>query len=344
MTRTDQIKIVIVGFGNMGKDWVPVLKKEKAVTIIGVVDVIDKNLEDAKQLLNLDNSSVGKDLEAILREKKPDAILNTTPPAFHAEVAKIALRHNCHILGEKPISLSLVEAESIVRLCNKRKRIYMINQNYRWNPAVQKIKFVLDTGRIGEINSISITYSQNFKFVDTFRYKIDHPFILDMAVHHYDLVRYFTMSHARTAYCVEYNVKTSPFKNGSSASCIFQMESGAVFGYHGSWGDIGEGTSFMGRWKIAGNKGSITWDGNESPRLEYLKNDKIKVLNLTISPRLNNNSKEAFEYELHSTLKRFVSAIKTGNQPETWCGDNLQTLKMVLASLVSAQRNKVVQV
>ncbi len=344
MKKTDKITIVIVGFGNMGRDWVPVLKKDKAIVVLGVVDVIDRNIEDAKQLLNLDNSSVGKDLGAILREKKPDVILNTTPPAFHAEVVKLALRHNCHILGEKPISLSLAEAESIVRLCTKRKRIYMINQNYRWNPAVQKIKSVLDAGRIGEINSISIIYSQNFKFVDTFRYKIDHPFILDMAVHHYDLVRYFTMSQARSVYCVEYNVKTSPFKNGSSASSIFQMESGVVFGYHGSWGGIGEGTSFMGQWKIAGSKGSITWDGNESPRLEYLKNDKIKVLNLTVSPLLNNSTKEAFEYELAFTLKRFVSAIKTGTQPETWCGDNLHTLKMILASLDSAQKNRLVQV
>ncbi len=344
MMRTGKIKIVIVGFGNMGKDWVPVLKKHKSIIIIGVVDVIEKNLEDAKKLLHLDNSCVGKDLEIMLGEKKPDAIINTTPPVFHTQVAKIALKHNCHVLGEKPISLSLTEAESIIQLCKKSKRIYMINQNYRWNPAVQKIKSAIDTDKVGKIDSILITYSQNFKFVDTFRYKIDHPFILDMAVHHYDLVRYCTKSNARTVYCVEHNINTSPFKNGSSATSIFRMESGVVFTYCGSWGEIGEVTSFMGTWKIAGNKGSITWDGGKSLQLQYLRNNKIKTLNPALSPKLNNQTKEAFEYELSSTLDQFVTAIKTGKQPETWCGDNLQTLKMVLASLDSAKKNELVKI
>lgn len=332
-----KIKFVIVGFGNMGRDWLKVLRKDKRVKVVGVVDVIDKSLSDGMQILNLGNNAVGKNLKTVIQETKPDAILDTSPPFNHKIVSTTAMKMGCHILGEKPIALSLEEAKQIIKLSISKNRIYMINQNYRWNPIFQIIRKYLQTKKIGKIHTITIHYSQNFNFKDAFRYKMDHPLLVDMSVHHFDLVRALTGSNMKEVYCREYNVKGSKFKNGSTASAIFTLRDGIMFNYIGSWSDLGKNSSFMGVWKISAEKGIITWDGINAPIVEMSDGIKIITKKLSSKSKLKSDSMESFMFELSETLSRFIEAITMSKQPETYCGDNIHTLEMVLGAIESSK-------
>ncbi len=336
-----KIKFVIVGFGNMGRDWVNILKGNSMVQIAGVVDVLDKSLSDAIKTLSLNEKSVGKNLRKIISETKADAVLNTSSPSSHSEIATIAIKMGCHVLGEKPMSLDLKEAKKLIKLSQNRKKIYMINQNYRWNPMAQAIKKFVSKGGLGNIHTVSINYSQNFNFKDTFRYSMDHPLLLDMAIHHFDLVRSVTGADFSKVYCIEYNTPGSRFKNGSSALAIFNADNNLVFNYQGSWGNLGGDTSFMGSWRISGEKGTIVWDGDSNPKIEFLDHRKIKSKKLksVIIPQ-----QDIFAYELNATLKKFILSVTNRALPETWCGDNIQTLKMVLGAIDSSKKSQPVNI
>ena len=331
-------KFVLVGFGNMGRDWANILKSHNYAEIVGVVDVIDKSLVDAAKILKLDKNVVGKNLIEILKHTKPDAVLDTSPPFNHSSVATIAIKMGFHVLGEKPIALNIYDAEKIVKLSQKFKKIYMINQNYRWNPGVQAIKKFILANKIGKLHSIIINYAQNFNFKDTFRYKIDHPLLIDMSVHHFDLVRSLTKAKFLSVYCREFNASMSKFKNGSSAIATFEMDNGVVFNYTGAWSDIGFDTSFMGTWRISGEKGTIVWDGHSSLKVQLKKNNKVISKEIKLSQKQTINDEKIFSYELNNSLSRFIASIKTKTIPETWCGDNIYTLKMVLSAIESSKR------
>lgn len=333
-----KVKFVLVGFGNMGRDWANILKSHNDAQIVGVVDVIDKSLADAKRILKLDKNAVRKDIIGVLKHTKPDAVLDASPPFNHSYVTTIAIKMGFHVLGEKPIALSISDAEKIVKLSQKFKKIYMINQNYRWNPAVQALKKFILANNIGKIRSISINYAQNFNFKDTFRYKIDHPLLVDMSVHHFDLVRSITNAKFLSVYCREFNTTKSKFKNGSSTIATFEMDNGIVFNYTGAWSDIGFDTSFMGTWRISGEKGTIVWDGHSSPKVQLKKNNKVISKEIKLSQKQIISDEKIFAYELNNSLSRFIASVKTKTVPETWCGDNIQTLKMVLCAIDSSRK------
>lgn len=333
-----KVKFVLVGFGNMGRDWANILKCHNDAEIVGVVEVIDKSLVDAAEILKLDKNAVGKDLTEVLKYTKPDAVLDTSPPFNHSFVTATAIRMGFHVLGEKPIALSIHDAKRIVKLSQKFKKIYMINQNYRWNPVVQALKKFILANNIGKIHSIIINYAQNFNFKDTFRYKIDHPLLLDMSVHHFDLVRSITNAKFLSVYCREFNASMSKFKNGSSAIATFEMDNGVVFNYTGSWSDIGFDTSFMGTWRISGEKGTIVWDGYGNPKVQFKTNNKLVSKEIKLSQKQTISNEKIFAFELNNSLSKFVASIKTEIIPETWCGDNIYTLQMVLSAIESSEK------
>jgi len=216
----------------------------------------------------------------------------------------------------------------------------MVNQNYRRNPILEIIRKNLQ--KIGKIYNINIDYYQNLSFKDTFRYKFDHPLLLDMAIHHFDMVRFITGINAYFVFAQEFNPISSKFKNGSSIYANFRMSDKSFFSYRGSWSSWGFDTSYNGQWRIIGELGTIIWDGNLDVQLERKVNNrnlKEKIhIPFTFTPY------EVFLYELEQNIRLFINSISTKTLPDCWCGDNLNTLNMVLSAIKSSELNKPIRI
>lgn len=266
-----------------------------------------------------------------------------SPPAVHSANARLALRNGCHILSEKPIALSINEAKILIDLAKEHQRIFMINQNYRWHPSVQSLKSYLQNKPLGDIEFIDISYAQSFNFNDTFRYTIDHPFLTDMGVHHFDLVRYITCSNFKKVYCIEHNSNRSPFKCGGRVSAVFEMDGGIPFSYQGSWTDIATDGTFIGSWKIGCEKGTIFWDGDRKARIDTKEGAKIATKTIELVAQLGQTQYDIFLHGLRISLDNFFTAIETSTEPETAALSNINTLDMVISSALSAEQNRVIQ-
>lgn len=336
-------KLILIGYGNMGKNWMSVIIKRRDIGVVGVVDFIEKNRMDAQHDFSLTNSQVSGDLSKLLIDFAPDVIIDCSPPAAHYDNAILILKYKCHILGEKPIALNFSQAKKLVESFEKKKRLYMVNQNYRRNPLIEIIKKnLLD---IGKIISVNVNYYQSLEFNDTFRYKFDHPLIMDMSVHHFDLVRLLLNQNANSVFALEYNPSHSKFKNGSDVSAVFRMGKEVIFSYNGSWSAIGHSTSFNGEWRIIGERGTLVWDGNLSINIEIIQPDgKMKCKSIIIPKKLQLQPHDLFLHELSKNLDMFLHSIKTSQKPDTWAGDNLNTLTMVLSAIKSSNESKIIAI
>lgn len=338
-----KLQAILVGYGNMGKSWGEVLSKNDAVGIVGVVDVLEQNVSQARADLNLAEDRTSNSLEELVARTRPDFIVDCSAPHAHHANSMVALQHGCNVLGEKPIALNMAEAREVVSLAKKKQRLYMVNQNYRWRPILMVLKEYLQDRPLGKIQTINVLHAQNFAFKDTFRYEIDSPFLLDMAVHHFDIVRSLAGADFGTVYCIESNPDDSGFKSGSSASAVFQLTNGAVFTYQGSWSEVGHSTSFMGIWRIACEKGTITWDGSGNPQVESMVDGKLVTHELQVPDSFVPKSENVFLHELGTSLDNFIEALLNKTVPETWCGDNIHTLDMVLGAIESSKTRSVVR-
>lgn len=83
-----------------------------------------------------------------------DGVIIATPVRTHYQLAKRALLHGKHVLVEKPLTSSVVEAEELVTLARQQQRILMVGHTFEYSPAVNELRKLLHNGDLGEIYSI----------------------------------------------------------------------------------------------------------------------------------------------------------------------------------------------
>jgi predicted dehydrogenase len=161
---------------------------------------------------------------------------------------------------------------------------------------------------------------------------MDSPLILDMAIHHFDLVRFMTGLDPVAVYCKEFNPKGSWYRGDVSASAIFEMTDGAVFSYRGSWCAEGCHTSWNGDWRIVGDQGTLVYDHDNMPHGQIVAesegfNRPLAALDIP-EPRVEYGG-------MHGALREMLAYLRDGTMPQTECHDNIKSLAMVLAAIES---------
>ena len=113
---------------------------------------------DAKILKGVKDTYRGvktfKAYEKMLADPKVKAVCLASPAARHYEMAKLALREGKDVFVEKPLALKVPEAEELVELAAKRKRVLMVGHILEYHPAVRKLKEFVDSGELGEVHYV----------------------------------------------------------------------------------------------------------------------------------------------------------------------------------------------
>jgi predicted dehydrogenase len=327
-----KLRAVLAGCGGMGQGWLKTVKASPDVELAGVVDLRPEAVEKAVKDFGLTPEQGGTDLKALLKKLTPDLVVDVTVPAAHKDVTLAALAAGCHVLGEKPLADTMANAKKMVAASKKAKKVYMVSQNRRWNPPVRAIRKAVSGGLLGALTTVNCDFYLGAHF-GGFRDEMDHPLLLDMSIHHFDMMRCMTLTDPKAVYCHEFNPKGSWYKGDVAATAVFEMSGGVVFTYRGSWCAEGLFTSWEGAWRFVGEKGTILWDGNTPPVAEvvtgtggfHVPKEKRDVPAADDGPS-----------GLEGSLQRFLEAIRAGKQPESWCGDNIKSLAMVFGAVQSA--------
>jgi predicted dehydrogenase len=83
-----------------------------------------------------------------------NAVVISTPPSTHFQIAMDCLEHGLHVLVEKPLTLNSEEAIKLIETARKKRRILMVGHTFEFNPAVQALKDIIANGELGVIHHI----------------------------------------------------------------------------------------------------------------------------------------------------------------------------------------------
>ncbi len=101
-----------------------------------------------------------EDYRKLINEQHPDVISICTPPDSHFEIACYAVNAGVRaVFCEKPMVLSLKEADELVELVKKRKTVFAVNFLRRWDPFLNRIADFIMSGELGEIVSVDCYYT-----------------------------------------------------------------------------------------------------------------------------------------------------------------------------------------
>ena len=145
-----EIKVGIIGAGGIARGaHIPSYQKLANVSVVAVADVKEGTATEAAEKFNIPH--VFTNYEELLKMGELDAVSVCTPNAFHAAPSIAAMEAGKHVLCEKPMAVSVAEAQQMVETAKKRKRILQIGLASRFSAGAQYLKQQIESGRLGEI-------------------------------------------------------------------------------------------------------------------------------------------------------------------------------------------------
>lgn len=328
---------MIAGCGSQGRRWLETLAGLDA-EVVGLVDPDLGAAARARADFGLDGAAVGDDLAAMLARTGAEAVFDVATPGARAAVVRTGLAAGAHVLSEKPMATSLREAREIVDAAATAGRLHAVAQNRRYVPGVRRMRAFLASGAIGEPTGLHADFFLGPHF-GGFREAMDHPLLLDMAIHTFDAARY-VMGRAPVAVtAVETNPPGSWYAGGGSATAVFEFDDGASFTYRGSWCAEGLPTSWESAWRAIGTRGTMTWDGHEGFAAEAVTGEAgfFRPVAPVAVPTLEVTAKAE---GLKSVIAEFLDAVAGGPEPETVGRDNILSLAMTLGAIESARTGR----
>jgi predicted dehydrogenase len=322
------ISVVQVGLGPWGRSWAEVARDAEGAELTAAVDPAPEALLFAEEELRLPPGRHHLSLDEALEKTDCDCVLVVTPPETHHDVAAQALEAGKHVLVEKPLDTTLCGACALVRAAKRVGRILMVSQNYRFSAPFRAAQGLVRSGALGELVGVRIGCRRDAREIfppGDFRYSMRHPYVMDMAVHHLDLLRAMTDRQVRSVHGRSWRAPDSPFDHHPAVAALIDMEDGIPVVYEGTWAHRGPETSWSGEWEVVGEAGRMTWSGDLEDRNvgEVILEPWGDSPRAVVQPRLTLTERAA-------VLEAVASAIQSGEEPETGASDNLGSLAAML--------------
>src|SRR5580698_11477 len=159
-----KLRTAVIGTGFMGRVHLEALRRTEGVEVAAVVG---RESGSAEKLARGFDIPWTADLAKVLEDSSIDAVHVCTPNASHYALSLAALRQGKHVLCEKPLSVSVAEAEELVNVAKDKSLRNCVCHNLRYYPMVQQMRAMRERGELGEILVAQGTYSQDWLLYET---------------------------------------------------------------------------------------------------------------------------------------------------------------------------------
>ncbi|MDV3104097.1 UDP-N-acetylglucosamine 3-dehydrogenase [Thermococcus waiotapuensis] len=313
------LRVGVVGVGMMGQHHVRVyseLAKERKVELVGIADA---DLERAKELAKKYGTVPYGDYSELAREGL-DAVDIAVPTSLHKDVALEFINHGTSVLIEKPIAETVENAEAIIEAAEEKGVTLMVGHIERFNPAVLKLRELIDRGELGKVVTISA------KRVGPMAERIrDVGIIIDLGVHDIDVISYLFGQRVRTVYARAGNVlHPAGVEDHALITLGFKDGTGIV---ETNWLTPHKTRTL----NVVGTAG-IAY-------LDYIE-QSLKLYNQEWIKEAKIEKKEP----LRNEIEHFIECVETGKRPIVDGEAGLHALKVALLAQKSARTGKVLEV
>jgi nucleoside-diphosphate-sugar epimerase/predicted dehydrogenase len=149
------LRVAIVGGGTIARIHCQAVSNQPDTQIIAVVD----NDWSRAQMLAADfGANPYLDAQSVLSELKPDVVHVLVPPQDHAKISLLALNQGCHVLVEKPMALTISDAQEMIEAAEGNKVRLCVDHSMVFEDVIQRAKALISKGTIGDLVSVEVSY------------------------------------------------------------------------------------------------------------------------------------------------------------------------------------------
>jgi len=335
----DKIRFGIIGLGIMGQNYLDIYNSQNSMTqVVAVTNRSEERLNNVGDKFAISDNDRYTDYRKMLERKDLDAVVVATPDFAHTKTVLDALSAGKHVLCEKPMTTSTIEADQIVDAVKKSNLKLQVAYNHRWLSSYYEAKMQILNGQIGK-PLMAYARKNDTIFVSTeminWASKTTSTFFL--SAHDVDLVRWYFDSEPVEARA--YGIKEVLVKKGIDTYDLIQgqvkFKNGSIATFESGW--IYPNTfptvvdSFV---EVIGSNGHIHLD-RKYESIE-ISNDKSFTYPKTFT------FKKIFG-KIHGSLKgcldSFVDSIFNNSEPVVSAYDGRQVSAVLEAIVESANKN-----
>ena len=342
------MRYVLIGCGRIAMNHIKAALDNKW-EIVGVSDLREERMEYLLKKHHLEHHieiQRCKDYQVLLSEAKPDVVSIATESGRHVEIALACIERGIHVIIEKPMAMSLADADAIINSAKMRGvKVAACHQN-RFNLAVQKMRQALDDGRFGKLShgSIHVRWNRNRAYYEQASWRgtwrEDGGTLMNQCIHGIDLLRWMMGGTIETVYG-QIRRQFHPYLEAEDLGmAVVTFANGAVATIEGTVNVFPQNLEET--LYLFGEKGTVKLGGKATNHI-----DVWEFEDETEADRLNKGFAEAanniYGNGHMSLFKDMESAILEDREPYVDAQAGRDALELVLAIYKSSAEGKPVQ-
>lgn len=327
------MRYALIGCGRVSPNHIKAAL-DNGLEIAAVCDLLPQAMDGLLSGFGLENVKKYTDYKKMLEEVKPELCAIATESGKHAAIALDCIGAGCNLIIEKPIAMSMADADRIIEAAQQADvKVCACHQN-RFNVAVQQTRRAMEAGRFGKLShgSIQVRWNRGPEYYAQAdwrgKWAQDGGTLMNQCIHGIDLLRWMMGGDAVEVYGATRN-RFHPYIEGEDVGmAVVKFKSGAVATIEGTvniFPDDMEGTL-----SLFGEKGSVKLGGLASNDVDVWQfsspeadDDAAKITKET-APNVYGNG--------HSSLYRdVIEAVRDGREPYVSAKAGRDALEIVLA-------------
>ncbi len=328
----DKVKVAIIGLGGIAQiAHLPILSKMDNVIITAVCDVDKSKAKSIAQKYGVKNYY--SSIDTMLGECEADAACVASPTSHHKEHAVKALEKGLHVLVEKPLARTHIEASDIVEASKKFKRKLMVGMNSRFRPDMMMQESFISANELGDIFYIKAGFLKKRSTTENWSVRKSESgggVFMDLGIVVLDIALWLLkFPKIKSVSAVNYYQSVKEVED--STFLMLRFENGATVNIEASWTLHREDDLFY--CNVYGSEGSSSI--NPLKIYKKMHGTLVNVTPLKMEKPIN-TFKRSYEYEIN----HFINCIINGTDIVSSGTEAVERMKIVDAIYKSAKLGK----
>ena len=342
------MKYALIGCGRIATNHLKAALNNQ-LEIVAVCDILPEKMEALLKKHDLQQDTTIKrytDYQKMIEENEIDLISIATESGLHGQIAIFCIEHDIHLIIEKPMAMSLQEADQIIACAREKNvKVSACHQN-RFNIAVQKMRAALEAGRFGKLShgSIHVRWNRNQDYYTQAPWRgtweQDGGALMNQCIHGIDLLRWMMGDEIESVYGVTRQQFHHYLEAEDLGMAVVQFKNGAVATIEGTTNVYPrnlEETLYL-----FGENGTVKLGGTSTNNIDVWEFADEKAEDLE-NKGLQEETSNVYGNGHTSLFADVIDAIQNDREPYVDAYAGRRALELVLAIYKSQKTGEVVK-
>lgn len=340
------MKYALIGCGRISPNHIEAAKNN-GLDFVAMCDVLPEVMEEKSNTFNLKEVHKYVDYKELLEIEKPELVAICTESGKHAAIALDCIEAGCNVIIEKPIALSIADANAIVEAGKRNGVLVCANHQNRFNKSVQYIRKALEEGRFGKLShgAAHVRWNRGEQYYTQAPWRgtwaQDGGCLMNQCIHNIDLLRWMMGDEVDEVIAYTDQLEHPYLEAEDLGLAIVKFK-------NGSYGLIEGTTNVYPRnleetLYIFGEKGTAKAAGTSDNIIEEWKFADMLDDPEEVKATFSENPPNIYGFGHTPLYADVIDAIKTGRQPYVDGEAGKRALELVLAIYKSAAEHRPVK-